>query len=573
MGRRNLTPACGAACAAILALFAAPAALAEEALTYVLTPDFSRGVLRVELTWETAGRGKSTLGVSPRWGPIDDVPALIRKLDIDAGGASAPIERDGAMWHIPHRQGARLRVRYEVDPGVRAFDDWSHTHHPITGPDFFHGMGNAFLLTPQPGNRIPRRYQTVMRWVLPAGHEAACSWGVGRHVGDTLDASDLRHSIYVAGKLSKHTLEREGRSISVVLAGDLGFDAAKFAEFSERIIAAQCAFMGEREFPPFVVTAAAIGPPLREGELRISGNGLYHSFALQLAPSSKLDDGVQHLFAHELFHYWNGRKLEAADPERLVFWFTEGFTDYYALRILFESGIWDARTYAKWLNKHLREYALNPARNATNADIQERYWSERATVGEAAYQRGLLLGLRWQRMARAQGVKSGVDALLFALLARAESGAFRVSNDNLRSLGIETLGKWFGAEFDRYVVRADTIELPADVLSPALAGETIETFAYELGFKQSESLRGKRVTGLKPGSAAAAAGLREGDVLSAWRVPGNADEPTRLTVKRGERSIEIEYLARGAATKVLQFRPGDAKAAPPRATSKPAKKP
>jgi predicted metalloprotease with PDZ domain len=45
-----------------------------------------------------------------------------------------------------------------------------------------------------------------------------------------------------------------------------------------------------------------------------------------------------HTVVHELFHYWIGHKIHAADRERLAF-FTEGFTDYYATRVMFASGV------------------------------------------------------------------------------------------------------------------------------------------------------------------------------------------------------------------------------------------
>lgn len=520
-----------------------------ESLIYVLTPDFERGRLKVELTWETAGRERSTLGVSARWGRVDDVPALLRDLAIEGD-----IVRDGPLWHIAHRSGATIRAQYVVDCERRKFDDWNLTHHPITSADFFHGMGNAFLLTPQPGNRIPRQYEVILRWVLPKGMKAVCSWGVGAHVGATLDAADLRHSVYLAGKIVTQTDQSAGRKVTVALLNRFDFDLARFTRMTSEIIRRQCEFMGEAQFPDFVVTVIPVGPPVASGESRLSGNGLYHSFALCLAPGSKLNDAVEHLFAHELFHYWNGRTLAAADPERLVFWFSEGLTDYYSLRILHESGYWDAATYARWLNKHLREYALNSAANATNEEIDKKYWTERDTVGEVAYQRGLALGLRWHELARKRGVASGLDKLLLTLVSRARAGGLRLTNDNIRQIGIESLGPWFADEFDRYVTGAATVDLPADVCAPQLIGESRPVYAFELGFDGSASIKDRRVRSLAHGSAAAAADVRSGDELLAWSIHGDPDRPIKLTVRRAAGTREIEYLPRGRAARALQFR-------------------
>ena len=122
-----------------------------------------------------------------------------------------------------------------------------------------------------------------------------------------------------------------------------------------------------------------------------------------------------------------------------MYWFSEGLSDYYALRILFESGRWSAGKYAKWINKHIAEYQHNPARNADNDAIRRGYWSKRNTVGEVAYQRGLLLGLRWHKLARDNGQRDGLDRLFKTLVQRARTRGFKLSNAKIRRAGVELL--------------------------------------------------------------------------------------------------------------------------------------
>jgi predicted metalloprotease with PDZ domain len=311
--------------------------------------------------------------------------------------------------------------------------------------------------------------------------------------------------------------------------------------------------MQEKNFPRFVVTAIPVGAKLKNGEARLSGAGLYDSFALFAAPGSKLNDAAEHLFAHELFHYWNGRTLQAEDPERLVFWFTEGFTDYYSLRILHESGIWGPATYIAWINKHVREYFANSARNASNEDIQRDYWTQRDTVGEVAYQRGLLLGLRWNALAKAHGAKDGIDALFKPLVKRGKENGLKLSNPLIRQAGISTLGEWFGPEFDKYVQAAATIDLPADALAPDFTGRVETIYDFQLGFEREPSLKAQKVLGLVHGSKADAAGLKNGDELLAWNIPGDASQPVDLTIKRGREARKVTYYPQGKPHEVLQF--------------------
>ena len=549
----GLSRHCVAALAAWIALAGAERAWADETLRYELTPDFGQGRLHVELSWQTGPRQQSGLSVSERVGPISDVPALLHNIRF-----SSPARyTSGGLWVLQHHLSETLHCEYDVVPPRRAFDDWADMHYPITTSDFFHGLGTAFLLVPNSGPGVPGEFEVIVVWKLPSGFKAVCSWGAGRHIGARLKASDLRHSVYLAGQLKTTTRNDDGRKVTVAIVDRFGFTVDELADMSATIIRQQCAFMLEEDFPDFVVTAIPVGQPLKPGESRLAGSGLYNSFALFVAPQSKLDDAVQHLFAHELFHHWNGVLLAAQQPERLVYWFTEGFTDYYALRILYESGYWNATTYCKWINRHIREYYLNPAIHASNEDIDKDYWNKRSTVGEVPYQRGLLLGLRWHKLARQKGVREGIDRLFKSLVNRARASGLQASNQEIRQAGMELLGPWFGEEFDRYVIRAETIDLPADALAPELSGKLTEVYEYDVGFEQSRSLRDRRVRGLIKGSAAEKAGLREGDHLAGWSIQGDPDVPVKLSVQSGGSTQGITYYPRGKCVIVPQFRPAD----------------
>ncbi|MBL8878272.1 MAG: hypothetical protein JNG88_04050 [Phycisphaerales bacterium] len=532
-------------------------------MTYTIAPDPATGKTRVDLQWDTQNRVISAIGVSPRWMGIERVPELLEDVAIEGGA----VKREASRWIIEHKKGATLRFSYVVNPGRKAID-WKSTGYPVATPDFFHGFGNAFLLTPEPGGDVPSTYTALLRWKLPSEWKAVCSWGAGKSVATMIDAADLRHSAYVAGKLSVKESAAGGRPVTVAMLNKFGFETDDFVQLATKIIAKECEFMRDTTFPAFVITVVPVGDAVSENGSQLSGSGLYNSFAMFMAPENKLNDAVEHLFAHELFHYWNGRVLGAASPEGLVMWFTEGLTDYYARRILFESGIWNAATYSKWTNRQIRQYVWNPAANASNEKIKEQFWRERDTVGEAAYQRGMMLGLRWHKLARDHGVKDGLDALLHALLDRARQEKFELSNEGIRRIGREVLGEWFAAEFDQHVARAETVEVPLDALVPALHGKQSRAYEFDLGFHQDKTLKARKVIGLKPGSAAEKAGLREGDELAGWDVYTDADQETTLTIRRDGKVKKISFYPRGESRGAVQFAPA---ASAPQTEKKPRK--
>jgi predicted metalloprotease with PDZ domain len=546
-----------AATIAVLGLLVLGGAAHAETLTYTLKPLPGTGRLLVEVRWQTAGRAASRLCISEQWGMVSDVAGLLRDVDFSGGEA----RRAGNCWDIRHAQGATLTCCYTVEPG-RTELDWAHQHHPVATAGYFHGIGNTFLVGPATRGSQPEEYEFVVRWKLPEGWRAICSWGAGPTVGARLHADAFRHGVYLAGEnivLEERRFALAGqeqpRALTVATCGEFGFTADELAAFASDLIRTQAGLVGTTDFPAFVITALALGQASDEGRLRIAGTGLHHSLALFVPPQAALGEELEHIFAHELFHHWNGGLLRAAEPFQAVYWFTEGLTDYYALRSLYEAGRWDAATLAKWLNRHLREYATNPARNASNEEIQAEYWKKRDTVGEVPYQRGLLLGLRWTALARENNAGgNGVDRLFAALLARAEGDAdFRLTNVLIREVGVATLGAWFAGEFDEFVERAATIDVPKDALAPVLRARRKAVYEYELGFAREQSLADERIRSLVADSAAARAGLREGDKLAGWKIVPDPDQKTVLQVRRGAELKTISYFPRGAKLDVLQF--------------------
>lgn len=520
-------------------------------LAYVLTPLPDEGRLRVEITWDDPGRRASRLAALERWGSVDDVPGLLSEVTFDP---PATARQEGRRWIITHPVGKPVVCRYTVKAD-HPDGDWSYSFHPLLTRDYFHGIGATFLLTPELPDGQPRDIPTTLRWELPKRWRGAvCSWGTGPACAARMTASDLTHSVYLAGDLTLVTRTVMDRPLTVALRDKFAFDADALADLAAGIIEDERRFMEDRDFPPYLVTAIPLGEVLPRGSSRLQGTGLYRSFAAFAAPKATLGEPIEHLFAHELFHYWNGRILDREPPPERVYWFSEGFTDYFALRILYASGRWNASRFAEWINRHVAGYFRNPARNATNDDIQRNFWRQRETVGEIAYQRGCLLALRWHFLARQHGVSGGVDLLFRALVHRAQETGFRISNERLRDEGVNLLGEWFGPDFDRFVTRAETIELPADALAPDFTGTVKPIYSYDPGFDET-SYADKRVRGLKPGSSAEQAGLRDGDELLGWDVRPDPDFKAKVTVRRGALKQTIAYYPRGERYDVLQFSP------------------
>jgi hypothetical protein len=102
-------------------------------------------------------------------------------------------------------------------------------------------------------------------------------------------------------------------------------------------------------------------------------------------------------------------------------------------------------------------------------------------------------------------------------------------------------------------MHARTIDLPSDVLAPEFVSRPTDVYEYDLGFDKRRSLADRRVRGLKPESAAADSGLREGDRLVGWNIYSDPDKLTKVQVERDGKTKLIAYRPRGRRVTVLQF--------------------
>ncbi len=128
-------------------------------------------------------------------------------------------------------------------------------------------------------------------------------------------------------------------------------------------------------------------------------------------------EGSTWLLAHEMFHEWNGHEIRLAQPERLGYWFSEGFSDFCARGLLLRAELVTEDEYVELWNRRLSEYAKNPQRNAPASRIEEAFWSD-ANVGSLPYQRGDLVALLVDRaIASRSGGQRSLDDLMRALVA------------------------------------------------------------------------------------------------------------------------------------------------------------
>ena len=465
---------------ACLMLAAAPLAraapVADARVAFVLSPEFGPeglSALKVEVRFAGDASGQTRFAWLKSWAGDEQLYSRARDLKV-IGGEARP---DGpGAWIIRAAPRAPIVVSYRV---LSAYD-----HDPIVGdsaqskpvirPLWFFATGEGLFARPEGRDKAPASFA----WTgAPRGFVFASDLehlgALGGKAARAGVVDDVLESISIGGRDVNLTQRRiDGAAVRVATVGRYSFDAKTFTDQVFEVLAAERAFWGEPA-KPFLVAMSPIAAVPHKYSL--SGAGRGDGFALWVDDTNAKLADLRWLLAHEYFHTWNPGLLGgtgAEEVEASEYWFSEGFTDYYAQKLMWTSHQFSAGEFAAKWNEVLRAYAASPVRAAPNSRIAAEFWSSQA-VQKLPYQRGAMLAALLDRQARARG--SSLDAVMREMLRRAARPGPKPHADELLPVVYrEVTGLDAGALIARHMIAGEPIDLPADAFGPCFRVETGE---------------------------------------------------------------------------------------------------
>jgi predicted metalloprotease with PDZ domain len=506
-------------------------------ITPILQKDGSRA-LEVRLRLRGDADGETELFLPSVWAGSSELWRHAKQLRI-SGVKSLSGTYDKPVAH--HRPGARLTVRYRIvsayaeDPGF----DFEQAR-PLVRPDWFFAHGEALFARPG-GDDRPARFNWGR---LPKGWTVASD--LDHLEGKPTTLANLINSVAIGGaRLRVVRRDLGGAPLRVALLGDWKFTPDQLADTVTPIIAAEDAFWGERS-GPFLIAMAPLGD-LPSG-LTYVGAGRADAFSIASTSAFELRQAVRFL-GHEYMHSWVPIALGGMpeEDEARDYWFSEGFTDYLAAKVLLRAGIWTLAEWAADKNETLLRYAQSPAKNADAAEIARRFWTDEA-VQQVSYDRGNLLAamLDSRIAARSQG-KQSLESVL-RTQRRAAEGSPELAVALFRKTLREETGIDIDPDLERYARRGESLLLPADLLGDCARLVTERRKAFTRGYDSEATRRGDGViTGVDREGPAYAAGLRDGMKLVRREAGKIGDSSALLAYRITEDGAErvISYMPEG----------------------------
>jgi predicted metalloprotease with PDZ domain len=531
--------------AAATLLLCAARAPEQRTMHYKVTPRFwfdGAEAFQVELRFRGDADGETMLELPSAWAGSSELWRQVVGLEI-RGARSLGGYYDRPI--VRHAPGARLRVRYFVVSGFEGDPGFAYEKaKPIVRPDWFFWHGEGVFAHPQGRDTGPARF----KWgKLPRG------WAVASDLdhlnGGKTELANMINSVAIGGtRLRMVQRDNGGAPFRLAILGRWSFEPEQLADAIAPIVAAEDDFWGDRS-SPFLVAMAPLGAPTTG--LTYTGTGRTDAFSIASTAGFELKHAARFV-AHEYMHSWVPTALGRlpGESEAVDHWFSEGFTDYLATKVLLRAGLWSPADYVEDKNETLLRYGTSPARNATAADIAARFWTDEA-VRQISYDRGHLLAtmLDGEISARADGARS-LEAVL-RVQRKAAEGRDALATDLFRTVLRDETGLDAATVVDRFARDGETIRLPEGLFAGCARLSTEAHAAFDRGYDADATrLADGVVAGVAPDGPAFAAGMRNG-----MRLLG------REAGKIGDSRVEIAYrVADGDGERVVRYLPAGRRA-------------
>jgi predicted metalloprotease with PDZ domain len=519
-------------------------------LSYQLAYDTTTAVLTVQLKMTGTDSGKTYLQLPTAFANQDQLYKAVSSLSVMSGNASLDTTSEPSVRLLTHKPNAKLHLTYQLKQDWKGQIIHPKTYRAVLQPTYFHLTGYALFVYPK---IAPESTLTLsLNWAgLPKG------WAVGnslhilsRTYTTKIQRKDLENSIFTAGDFRSQSLQVNGKPVYVFTRGNKWkFTDAELATKIQEIISIERQFWKDHSQPYYFVSLIPY-----EGEGTYNGSSLHQSFMLGMTQDFTMDVSILRLLAHEYFHRWTGGEIEFTGEEGDSKWFSEGFTEYYAYKLLYQSGLISLSNYIAKANRIIADYYLSPVRNEDRKALSKNYWSTR-DYHLLPYNKGFVYALHINHEIQSgSNGKYSLDNVMFDLAKAAKHK--QLIND---SLFLERVAYYAGKKIDTshiaYIDNGQLIPVAANSISTKALGSFKQLGAFEIGFDLDASWKAKQIQDVKENSEAWKAGIRNGQKIKGYSISyDEVNKPAEISIEENGSVKKIIYFPMSATkTDVPQF--------------------
>jgi predicted metalloprotease with PDZ domain len=411
----------------------------------------------------------------------------------------------------------------------------------------FSGSGAILLILPE--TKAPFRISA--NWDLSKSGDRAIGFSTLGPGDATLPAPEpasfLASTYVMGGQIAHYPADLPKDGFASAWQGTAPFDTAALMRWTNTLYDFYLPFFHAPAKSSYAVFLRS--NPINAG----GGVEVGHSFVGTFGPNTKVDN-LKITLAHEMVHTFVGALQ--GDDELSLSWYSEGLAVYYERLLPLRAGQITPDRYLADINETAARYYTDLLNDTPNDKIAPNFWAD-TRIRVLPYDRGsLYFAVFNEQIRKATGGKRSLDDLVLTMIDRRAHGLptdenawVQLLQQTLGDIGVTTL----------HDMLAGKLVLPeSDAFGPCFTRTTAKLRRYELGFDPAVLIQPKRIVrGLVPNSAAAQAGLRDGDEI-VKPVPQDgiqADQRATLAllIRRGATEFAITYLPRGEVVDAYQW--------------------
>jgi predicted metalloprotease with PDZ domain len=476
-----------------------------------------RRIVDVAMTFATSGSAPVVLSL-PAWTPgAYEISNFVRWVDgfeatTDEGKPLTSEKLDYDTWRIRPAGAKTVRVgfKYHADSLDNAMS-WAK-------PDFLLFNGTNLFLYPE-GNSLD--FSATVAVHTEADWNVATSMPAGT-ITRTFTATnyhDLVDMPFFVGKFDLDSARVVNRWVRLATypAGSVSGQVRQTAwDQVKRVIPPESAVFGETPWASYTIMQIV--------DSSYGGaSGLEHqsSHVDVLAPSYVGSEFQPSLYAHEIFHSWNVKRLRPADlwPYKYAhpqptpwLWVSEGITDYYADLAEIRGGVIDEKGFYALTAEKINEVLNTVPVSLEDASLNTWVHPVDGTA-YIYYPKGSLAGLMLDIMIRdASDNKRSLDDVMRGLYESTyKRGRGFTPTEWWNAVSSAAGGKSFTAFNARYIDGREPF--PWDSILPMAGLRARQEQVPRLGVLTQQDANGVVVANVVDGGSAAAAGVKPGDYL------------------------------------------------------------
>ena len=488
-------------------------------------------VLDVELRFPGDADGETRLELPNQFASGREAWRYVSGLTVK--GASVA-EGGPAVRVLRHRPREKITVRYRVQTAYAQDPvgaDGNPYKGPLIRPDWFALMGEFVFANPEGRGAQPATF----RWGrLPKGWRVASDLEHGR-MGRAMSVDDVAQSITMGGtRLVLVERPIPGGTLRFATPEGGPYPPASIADQLASVVAAQRAYWNDLAEPYFVGLV-----PLASEKKWKSAGGTGRDDGFVFYVTEGVSDYLRWTMAHEHIHTWIAGRTGGMGGKdgALRYWFSEGFTDFFAIRTMVRAGLMTPEEAVIRLDAALRGYDANPLKTAPGSRILADFWKDQ-NAEKLPYQRGQLLALKWdEEIRRKTGGKADLDDVILRMRDHYREFPPGQGPDVVTGL---VSAAWVVAKMDlrpdiaRHADGGAPIVLPETLFDGCLDARVTVSPGFDSGFDHAASAAAKVAKGVRRGGPAWNSGLRDG-----MRIDG-------MDLKAGDVTREIVLIVRPA---------------------------